>query len=73
MARANRGHAISWSWWTTKKFERETEPWSLSLSSRVLGLARTLGQHLSCRRGARTDEVRARTFDVRVHVSRGLD
>ena len=28
MATANRGHAISWSWWTTKKFERETQPWS---------------------------------------------
>jgi endoglucanase len=25
---ANQGHAISWSWWTTKKFERETQPWS---------------------------------------------
>ncbi|HWZ90761.1 MAG TPA: cellulase family glycosylhydrolase, partial [Polyangiaceae bacterium] len=28
MATANRGHAISWSWWTTKKFGRETQPWS---------------------------------------------
>ncbi len=27
MRHANRGHSISWSWWTTKKFERETQPW----------------------------------------------
>jgi hypothetical protein len=28
LATANRGHAISWSWWTTKKFALETQPWS---------------------------------------------
>jgi len=35
---ANRGHAIGWSWWTTKKLKLETQPWTVKMPPRYEAL-----------------------------------